>query len=487
MSDRRERRKRQSSPDHLRRRIAAAVGRAMPAVLLLGLLAVLVPLSASSTTGAIAAVGVAAFVCVLVIFGLERVGTIIVVGAMLFAPIFGDRFAAGALTASDLLAGLGFFLLLPRVLGNNIKLPLLYGCGLVILFGMSVLASAAQDEFLFSALRIARLALALAIIPILFMAWRPSQKLITVMAWAYVIGHTISFAYGFVGPGGRVGSRLIGMSTHPNAFAVCSLFALAMIYYLDSQSTGWRRTAVWGLGAIHLAGLGLSGSRGALLALIGMILVAALLEKSSRLIYTLITSTTVLAVLAPYILVRLDPDSAPNRLLNPSGSASASGSDNYRSDLLSRGWDAFLSNPILGDGYAGVYTFYYHNVYLQILVAAGIFGFIGFLMILWTGVRPLFDAGPTHRLAYGPLGYFAALFFLNTIWDRFAWLPISLVMAAHMLERERAREREAERRPRHSSPYLVPHRPGADRTTPAPDGTPPAATVTKVSEPATGR
>jgi hypothetical protein len=146
------------------------------------------------------------------------------------------------------------------------------------------------------------------------------------------------------------------------------------------------------------------------------------------------TSAVVLAVTAPALLRHLGHESAPARLLDPSGSVSARGADTERSAFLLRGWHEFLDHPVLGSGFGGPYTFYYHNGVLEVAVATGVLGAAAYLLIAGSLCRVLLLGRTWRRLGYAALAYFAAAMFVPTVWDRFAWAPLSLVLVAHTLD-----------------------------------------------------
>ncbi|MGN6723723.1 MAG: O-antigen ligase family protein [Marmoricola sp.] len=406
-----------------------------PCVLVLGLTA----LATTGLLGGLAALVLAFGILALTALGSERLGGIFIQGGMLFAPIFSKNVTAGPITISDVLFFGAFMLLFPKLLTKKIEMPFGYLAGLGVLFFLSVLSSIAHPEALQSLFRVLRLFLALFWLPTFVAWWRPERRLINRMAGLYVVGQTISMMYGLA-----LGQshRLFGLTTHPNAFGICGVISVGLLFYLDGQVRPVRRPIVWGAALINIAGLSMSGSRAAVVAVAVMVVAIPIIERSGAWFYALgLTGAGGLLVISEFAS-SLGSNSALNRLLNPSAS-SAAGSDQQRSQLAATGWDAVVHHPWLGTGYF-TQAFFAHNIYLQLAAAVGVFGLLSFIVVVATILKPLILAGPMHRIALGALGYFVDEAFNPTLWDRFAWAAMALVILAHPIFEKRPEEEAAE-------------------------------------------
>ena len=154
-----------------------------------------------------------------------------------------------------------------------------------------------------------------------------------------------------------------------------------------------------------------------------LIVVYPFVERSIRAVGVVMLGVVAVLVFADRIL-KEDSDSAIGRLL---GGGTASGSDLDRERIAAAAWDQFWKHPLLGNGFDGGIGS--HNIYLQVATAVGIFGLLGYLMIMWTAIRPLFWKGTGHRLAYPVLAYAAEGPITNTLWDRLIWAVIALTFA----------------------------------------------------------
>ena len=121
--------------------------RLTPAMLHVGsglLIAVLVCASNGGAVVALAAMGAAAFIVLLIAFGTERIGLVVLVGAYFTAPFYkGVAFGAAAVvTVPDLLLLAGFALLVPRLVRGHVRLPPAYAVGVALVLVSGLCASA---------------------------------------------------------------------------------------------------------------------------------------------------------------------------------------------------------------------------------------------------------------------------------------------------------------------------------------------------------
>ncbi|WP_332666027.1 O-antigen ligase family protein [Aeromicrobium sp.] len=396
----------------------------------LALLFILIRLSTESLIGAGAAVVLAVVLLALVCLDLRRAGTMFVTLAMFMAPMNDIRLGASFVTASDLLFLLGFAILTPIVIGNRIAVPPMFWLGLSIVLVMGVLASIASPMPVVSVNQVARLMVGAFALPIFFMVWRPAANILARFAAAYMLGSAISVGMALAqGPLG--GGRYVGLTYHPNYFGLASLLAVALTPFVVGKVAPDLRWIFWGAAAVSAGGVWLSGSRAALLVLIMLILIYPFVERSIRAGGVVVLG--VAAVLA-FSGRLLEEDGESNALGRLFGAGTAAGSDLERKQILSDAWMQFRAHPLLGNGFDGGLGS--HNIYLQVAVAIGIFGLIGYLIILWIGLRPLFWEGVNHRLAYPVLAYAAIGPITNTLWDRLIWAVVALAFVVSVDARD---------------------------------------------------
>lgn len=399
-------------------------------VVLLGLLA----LGAQGTIGMIAAVILALGLTMLIVMGTERLGILAMIAAMVCAPINDVRpsQAVSFVTFSDLFFAVAFALLVPTMLQRKAKVPVGFAVAGGLILVLTVVASLLNAAPLISLSYGFRLVAAVVVLPLLFLWWRPSVKMIDALAWSFVAGTAVSLAGGLV-TGANPNGRYMGLTTHTNFFALGALMAFAMLIHLYSryQGTGMR-LLVWTAGAMTITSAILSGSRAALLGMVILALLYPLVERSALSAY-LVVSAAILGLASLNWLVSIAGESsALGRLM---GSPTASYSDLAREKAFATGLDEFLAKPLQGNGF-DITALDAHNVYLQVAVGIGIFGALAFMMLLWNFILPLFRPGPLRRLGYVPLAYAMVAVITNSLWDRFVWAGLALAILASVHSEE---------------------------------------------------
>jgi hypothetical protein len=117
------------------------------------------------------------------------------------------------------------------------------------------------------------------------------------------------------------------------------------------------------------------------------------------------------------------------------GGGNATGSNQAREDAARIAIDQFTASPLLGGGFGPILEA--HNIYLQIAAAVGIFGLLGYLLIMWSLVRPLFMyAEPYGLLAVPALAYAMAGMIFPLLWDRYIWCVLALGLIGPILGAE---------------------------------------------------
>lgn len=391
-------------------------------------LAGLLALATLGTIGMIAAVVLAVGLTSLVILGTDRLGTLAMIAAMVCAPINDVRpsQAVSFVTFSDLFFAAGFALLIPTMLQRKAKVPMGFAVSGALILVLTVVASLLNEAPLVSLNYGFRLVSAVVVLPLLFLWWRPSVRMVDGLAWSFVAGQAISLVGGFV-TGPQPNGRYLGLTTHTNFFALGALMAFGMLIHLWSRyRNGWMRTLVLAGGGIAVASAVLSGSRAALLAMVMIAVLYPLVERSVMSAY-LVVSAAIVGLASLNWLISIAGDSSA--LARLQGDSTASYSDLAREKAFATGLEEFLDKPLQGNGF-DITALDAHNVYLQVAVGIGIFGALAFAMLLWNFIVPLFGVSPLRRLGYVPLSYAAVAVITNSLWDRFVWAGLALAILA---------------------------------------------------------
>lgn len=391
-------------------------------------LAALLLLATFSHVAAIVAIGFAGLLALIVSLGLVRTATAIIVLAMFFAPLNDVRpsSAVSFVTAADLLFVLGFVLLVPVIAFRPLVPPLLFVLGSMILVLTGVLASLASLDAGASLNHMTRFFVAALGLPVAFMLWRPGKRIVARLAAAYLAGQVFSVAYAFYENGDS--GRYAGLTTHPNFFGLSSLLAVSLVPFVLSFTPPSRRWLPWAAGVVCLAGIWTSGSRAAFLVIVLIAMIYPVIQLS-------IKAAGLLAFAGAGVLIgagRLFNDSGDNALSRLLGGGHADYSDAAREQLITDAIKSFKAHPLLGTGF--VNPLEAHNIYLEIVVAVGVVGFVGYALILWSAVSPLFTLPkPFNQLAYPALAYASVGLLTNALWDRFIWAALTLPLIAHLL------------------------------------------------------
>ena len=167
----------------------------------------LVGLVALSTRGLLLAattIALALGLMVVVWLGAERTGTLGLLVAVLLAPMDDVRpLSAGLATWSDLAFGVSFLLLAPAILRRRGPLPRLYVVGAIWFFVSVLLTSLVTADLVQHIAFTIRFAVAVLMLPIALAMWAPKPRMIEALAWAYVVGQSISSLYAAAGSATR--------------------------------------------------------------------------------------------------------------------------------------------------------------------------------------------------------------------------------------------------------------------------------------------
>ena len=312
-------------------------------------------------------------------------------------------------------------------------IPAKYGVplyGLILIATLASVFSPFQAEALAS---VARLAIASALCIQLVFLVKPAAPQIEAWIWAFASGNGVSVIYGYMFPP-EYSDRINGLTTHANTLGLVS--SLALLLLLTRTPAGLLLKILWALLlGLSAAGAIASGSRAALLSVGVGVLVRVCFSPRPGRAWAVFLSICVVGVLPLALWQVTIPGSAMQRLFETSNFEAQSNTGRLiHADYALERWS---DQPLLGAGMdIGVVA---HNVYLQLLTAAGPIGLLSFLAIVLTACialvktlrRPGVDA-ETARIALGilsaTLGYLTSAAVSNNLWDRFVWLVLGLAL-----------------------------------------------------------
>ncbi|MCX6396643.1 MAG: hypothetical protein NTV23_09165 [Propionibacteriales bacterium] len=374
------------------------------------------------------AVGAAVGATLLVYLGPDRLGIGLLLLATLLAPVNALKLGAGGnVTYADFAYVLGIGLLIPKLLTSSSKMPRLYTIGVSILFVNAMVVSVLAADPVASLTGFVRVIYAVVLLPVVFHRLRLSRNLLNAFVWAYVIGHIASTIRGSLMTGLLGGGRAIGLTTHPNFFGLAGQLAFALCVFLFYRTPHQYRWIV--VGAAGICGLSViqSGSRASLLCVAITVLIWPLVERTAISSYVLISFAALAAVAVGLILQDPPKGSAFDRL---QGGGSATASSQARELLLTNGLEQFWKNPIKGNGWV-TDILEYHNVYLEVGIAGGVIAVLGFLYVIASLIKPLFDEPVPNRLAFMGVSYAVFAMLGPTLYDRVLWGALALTFALH--------------------------------------------------------
>lgn len=385
-------------------------------LLLLGLVAV----SATGSLAAIVTIVLATGLLALVALGPHRLGTVFLVVATFFGPMSSVRPVASVsvVTASDVFLVGGMVLLLPTLLRRRFRLPFAFQVGALLVLVAGVAGSLLTDNPVLSLRYVGQLLIAVFVLPTFIGWWNPRLRVLLALAWAYLAGQTISFVVAL----GEGGSRADGLTTHPNFFGLCSTLAFALGFFLMRHHGPVLTRVVVSLDVLFVVGVSMSGSRAALLAVVLVSAAWVMVERSALGGYAMAFLAVAAVAIGNWALALLPPGSALSRL---AGNSTSAVSDGNREDLLRDGIAQFFDRPLVGNGFEHALTS--HSIFLEVAVAGGLIGLLGYLLMLGSLLEPLIDrASSLHTLSYPVLAYALVGALSNSLWDRFIWTAASL-------------------------------------------------------------
>ena len=279
--------------------------------------------------------------------------------------------------------------------------------------------------------------------------------------WGFAQVNSVGFKVGNDATGMQLRPRLAGPIGEKNSYAriLLVLLPLALALYRIERRRRSRLLAV-GAGALSFAGIAMTYSRGAAVALAVVLVVAVVLRVVTLRQMALVVAGTVALVLAiaPDYIGRVQTLAAADTAM--SQQSTADGALRGRATENLAAFNVFRDHPVLGVGpeqfferYSQVYANELdlrflqtnrraHNLYLEIAADTGIIGLGVFLAIagvtmlqLWRLARfwLLHGRGDLAAFAQGFLlalvGYLACGLFLQLAYQRYYWLLVALANA----------------------------------------------------------
>ncbi|HYI61142.1 MAG TPA: O-antigen ligase family protein [Acidimicrobiales bacterium] len=248
------------------------------------------------------------------------------------------------------------------------------------------------------------------------------------LCWAFALGSTTSGLVGILLGYSVLGSRLYGLSHHPNHLAMVNVLALGMTLGLVlTTSQGRARSIGQCLALCHLVIVFMTGSRAGVIGVVVVVGAATIVTRRRHLAIALGGGATALFVVLATGVITLTDANVLSRL---AGGGGASASDVERADALSSTWETIGDSPILGAGFSSARAG--HSVPLQLWQVAGIFGLMAFVVLVATTVRSLRHPHSVLSVGLwsGYAGYLAASLVSNQLWDRYVWLALALASLA---------------------------------------------------------
>ena len=268
--------------------------------------------------------------------------------------------------------------------------------------------------------------------------------------------------------------RLSGPIGSKNRYAqaMLVLLPLALFAYLTGRTRTHRILAAIS-GVAILAGMLLTFSRGAGVALGGLVVIGIAMRyiRLSHAVIVTIALVAAMVTLAPQYLERLESVTGVTDLISDESGLDPDGAILGRATSNLASLQVFVDHPVLGVGPGQYVTTYSqevanelglrhfegsrraHNLFLEVAADTGVPGVIAFagifgatLMGLWRVRRLWLDRGDTARagwataFALAVIGYMLTAVFLHLAYMRYFWLLMALANSAIWILRRDARE-----------------------------------------------
>jgi hypothetical protein len=282
---------------------------------------------------------------------------------------------------------------------------------------------------------------------------------------------------GQVAPPIRRVERADGPIGDPNIFAQILVVLLPLAFFrYRGEGSRWLRGAALGAGGFILAGILLTYSRGAFIALVLMIVIMTMMRyfKPSHVVMTAAAVALLVAVINPAYYKRVGTIATAKSMFSSETTVRADSAIRGRTTEMLAALLTFVDHPILGVGpgqYAPFYSVAYqtrpeiafkqlhetrraHNLYLEMAAETGLIGVTVFMVIAigvlvqlhrarrrWIEARPDLAALAT-ALWLSIVAYLGTGLFLQLSHERYYWFLLALAGAAlHIFRAEEETEK----------------------------------------------
>lgn len=319
--------------------------------------------------------------------------------------------------------------------------PELYLASRTPLDAVGALLPSAPDGAVTAAVA-ARWLVALLVLPLLVVnLWGKQQAPLELLLWAWAAGAgasalvAVSDVVGVtqVGPGligyAQQAGRQTGLASQPNHLGFACALAAPAAAHLATRSGVVRRLAGAGLLALLLAGVVLSGSRGAQLGIVLVAAITAVLLLDLRRHLAALAYAASFALLGGALVAGRVAD-ALGHLLRFGDDPGAAQSDSIRLLYAQQAARDVEHRPVFGVGYQVLVEA--HNIYLQALAAGGVVLLASLLLLLGGALRTSFRLGRRgDRLAVAlfacVLTWVVCGLIENQLTDRYLYVPVAAV------------------------------------------------------------
>lgn len=290
-----------------------------------------------------------------------------------------------------------------------------------------------------SLLNLARFATATMVLPFAVAILRPSSAEARRLAWAYVLGCTLSAAVSFVEVDPMIG-RSRGLSSHPNHLGFSAALAIPLAFVLWNRTAGRIRYLAMLCLPVLLWGISRSGSRAGIVALLAGSAAVLVLTRRYRALLAEAVAVVLLGLVLVTGLYTPPENSAVDRLVRQSPSTERA--NEGREELAEAAIDRIDRSVVTGSGFADAPHTQGHSLYLEALDVGGILGVLGFSAMIWAIVRTLWRRRALPVVAGALASYLAYLvggLVQPTLWNLWLWFPIVIGLAAAAAASPRSR------------------------------------------------
>jgi O-antigen ligase len=231
--------------------------------------------------------------------------------------------------------------------------------------------------------------------------------------------------------------RVAGLTVHPNHLAiVCAMALPILLFRLARPQALMKRAFFLSLFVVVGVGVLVAGSRAAIAAALGGLVLMVLLSRGNRTPYLILILLAVM-VTAVVGLSLGDNGQGVSAIQRALGNQSVGESDSLRVEYYVRAFSDFQSSPLFGQGFDLVRGA--HDIYLQLLQAGGIVALVGFGCCIVGALRTGLMLRRGRAVSSEMDGLAAALIASIAIWliaglaqnliyDRYLYLPIGLLL-----------------------------------------------------------